>query len=270
MGAVYKASDPALERVVAIKTIHTALLADDLRDEFLERFRREARAAGRLSHPNIVSVFDLGFDEATGTPFIVMEYVAGVSLEAVLAENPVLPIVQAIEIMDQVGSALEEAHRHGIVHRDVKPANIFLDDRGRVKVGDFGVASSVLKASGAPALGGVEQGFLALDIEPSPLEELHHHEGRAVRKGPHVEDWNGVLALEPRGDAHFTPEALGDLLARKLVRADELDRDLDIEVEVERGANGPHRSGAEHAAEHVPVRNDPAHRHRRVRHFRDR
>jgi serine/threonine-protein kinase len=141
MGAVYKASDPTLERVVAIKTINPALLAgEDLREEFLERFRREAKAAGRLSHPNIVSVFDLGVDDASRMPFIVMEYVPGVSLEGVLRENPTLPLVQAMEIMEQVCSAIDEAHRHGIVHRDIKPANIFLDDRGRVKVGDFGVA----------------------------------------------------------------------------------------------------------------------------------
>jgi eukaryotic-like serine/threonine-protein kinase len=141
MGAVYRASDPALDRVVAIKTINAALLtAGDLREEFLERFRREARAAGRLSHPNIVSVFDLGFDEETSTPFIVMEYVPGVSLETVLNENPELPVAQAMEMLEQVCSALEEAHGNGVVHRDIKPANIFLDDRGRVKVGDFGVA----------------------------------------------------------------------------------------------------------------------------------
>ncbi len=140
MGAVYKASDPVLDRVVAVKTINPGLVGGELRDEYLERFRREARAAGRLSHPNIVSVFDLGFDEATATPFIVMEYVPGVSLEAVLTENPILPVDQAVEIVEQVGSALEEAHRHGVIHRDIKPANVFLDDRGRVKVGDFGVA----------------------------------------------------------------------------------------------------------------------------------
>ena len=141
MGAVYRAADPALDRVVAIKTINPALLAaGDLRDEFLERFRREARAAGRLSHPNIVSVYDLGLDEGTATPFIVMEYVPGVSLEAVLKENPILPLAQATEILEQVCSALDEAHGHGIVHRDIKPANIFVDERGRVKVGDFGVA----------------------------------------------------------------------------------------------------------------------------------
>jgi serine/threonine-protein kinase len=141
MGAVYKARDPSLDRVVAVKTINPLLLAGGAtRGEYLERFRREARAAGRLSHPNIVSVFDLGLDEATDTPFIVMEYVAGVSLEAVLADNPVLPLDQALEIVEQVASALEEAHRGGVVHRDVKPANVFLDGRVRVKVGDFGVA----------------------------------------------------------------------------------------------------------------------------------
>jgi eukaryotic-like serine/threonine-protein kinase len=141
MGAVYKARDPALDRVVALKTINPVLLAGgELRDEYLERFRREARAAGRLSHPHIVSVYDLGFDEAGATPFIVMEYVAGVSLETLLKENPTLPVTQALEMVEQIASALDEAHRHGVVHRDIKPANVFVDPRGRVKVGDFGVA----------------------------------------------------------------------------------------------------------------------------------
>jgi serine/threonine-protein kinase len=142
MGAVYKAKDPELDRVVAVKTLSPlVLLADEaLRAEFLERFRREARAAGRLSHPNIVSVYDLGYDEASRTPFIVMEYVAGAALSAALSETPVLPLARGLEIVEQVAAALEEAHRHGIVHRDIKPANVFLDAQGRVKVGDFGVA----------------------------------------------------------------------------------------------------------------------------------
>jgi eukaryotic-like serine/threonine-protein kinase len=141
MGAVYKARDPEIDRTVALKTINPLLLSGQAeREEFLERFRREARAAGRLSHPNIVSVYDLGSDEATGTPFIVMEYVPGTSLETVLAENPSLPVEQVVEVLEQVSAALTEAHRNGVVHRDVKPANVFLDPRGRVKVGDFGVA----------------------------------------------------------------------------------------------------------------------------------
>jgi serine/threonine-protein kinase len=140
MGAVYKARDPALDRVVAVKTVQALLLGTDQRDEFLERFRREARAAGRLQHPHIVSVHDFGLDEASATPFIVMEYVPGLSLETLLKENPTLPLAQGLEIVEQVASAVEEAHAHGIVHRDIKPANVFLDARGRVKVGDFGIA----------------------------------------------------------------------------------------------------------------------------------
>jgi serine/threonine-protein kinase len=141
MGSVYRAQDPALERTVAVKTLGGAYgIPAEQRAEFLERFQREARAAGRLSHPNIVAVHDLGVDAASGTPFIVMEYVPGVSLATVLKENPVLPIAQALEIVEQVAAALDEAHRHGVVHRDVKPANVFLDERGRVKVGDFGIA----------------------------------------------------------------------------------------------------------------------------------
>jgi eukaryotic-like serine/threonine-protein kinase len=139
MGAVYKARDPELDRTVAIKTVNPLLLAsEELRQEYLERFRREARAAGRLSHPNIVAVYDLGMDG--DTIFFVMEYVSGVSLDTILKEDPVLPIAQAQSIVEQVVSGLEEAHRQGIIHRDVKPGNVFIDERGRVKVGDFGIA----------------------------------------------------------------------------------------------------------------------------------
>jgi serine/threonine-protein kinase len=141
MGSVFRAKDPSLDRLVAIKTLGGALaIPEEHRAEYLERFQREARAAGRLSHPNIVAVHDLGVDEKTGAPFIVMEHVAGVTLATVLQENPKLPIPQALEIVEQVAAALEEAHRHGIIHRDIKPANVFLDARGRVKVGDFGIA----------------------------------------------------------------------------------------------------------------------------------
>jgi serine/threonine-protein kinase len=141
MGAVYKARDPAIDRLVAVKTVNAALLAlPDLRGEFLARFHQEARAAGRISHPAVVSVYDVGVDEATGTPYIVMEYVAGVPLSTVLRENPTLPVNQALDVVEQVGAALTEAHAHGVLHRDIKPANVLLDTRGRVKVGDFGVA----------------------------------------------------------------------------------------------------------------------------------
>jgi len=141
MGAVYKAQDPAIDRLVAVKTMGGPVLAfPEHREEFLARFRQEARAAGRLSHPGIVSIHDVGVDESTSTPFIVMEYVPGTSLAKLLEDDPVLPLDRILEIVEQIGLALEEAHQHGVVHRDVKPGNIFLDTRGRVKVGDFGIA----------------------------------------------------------------------------------------------------------------------------------
>src|SRR5262249_9574669 len=108
MGSVYKARDPVLNRVVALKAIGGALLAlSPDQPEFLERFRREAQAAGQLSHPNIVPVFDLGVHEPTQTPFLVMEYVPGVSLATVLKENPTVPVGQALDILEQVASALD-------------------------------------------------------------------------------------------------------------------------------------------------------------------
>jgi hypothetical protein len=164
MGAVYKAHDPVLDRTVALKVISPIQGGSADAAESLERFRREARAAGRLAHPNIVSVHDLDRDSATDTPFIVMEYVDGVSLATVLAENPTLPLPQALEIVEQVALALEEAHRHRIIHRDIKPGNVFLDQRGRVKVGDFGIArleGSELTQSGV-GLG--TPGYLAPEV----------------------------------------------------------------------------------------------------------
>jgi serine/threonine-protein kinase len=165
MGAVYKGRDPSLDRVVALKTISPLLLSTvELQEEYLERFRREARAAARLSHPNIVSVYDLGLDEPTGTPFIVMEYVDGPTLEAVLKETPVLPLPRALEVVSQVAAAVDEAHRSGIVHRDIKPANVFLDERGRAKVGDFGVARLPGSELTQTGLGLGTPGYLAPEV----------------------------------------------------------------------------------------------------------
>ncbi len=141
MGVVYRAHDPELDREVAVKALSAALLVEgEEREEFLERFRREARAAARLSHPGIVAVHDAGLDEASGTPYLVMELVPGVTLHTVLREQGALPVAQALEIVGEVGAALAEAHRAGIVHRDVKPGNVLLDVRGRARLADFGIA----------------------------------------------------------------------------------------------------------------------------------
>ena len=135
MSNVYRAHDRLLERTVALKLLHDRYSDDD---EYVERFRREARAAARLSHPNIVTVIDRG--EQDGRQFIVFEHVAGANLKQVVRERGALPIKQAIELVLQVARALSFAHEHGLVHRDVKPQNVLLNGDGRAKVTDFGIA----------------------------------------------------------------------------------------------------------------------------------
>jgi serine/threonine-protein kinase len=136
MGEVYRAHDAVLGREVALKVLHPQLAGDR---GFVDRFRREARAAAVLNHPNIVGVYDWGTTD-NGTYFMVMEYVPGHNLRALLAEYGRLEPQQVGEVTLQVLSALEHAHGHGIVHRDVKPENILIARDGTVKVADFGLA----------------------------------------------------------------------------------------------------------------------------------
>jgi len=135
MGEVYRAHDAVLARDVAIKLLHPQLAGDR---GFVERFRREARAAAILNHPSIVGVYDWGSTD--GTYFMVMEYVQGMNLRSLLAEYERLEPAQAVEICLPVLAALDHAHGHGIVHRDVKPENILIARSGSVKVADFGLA----------------------------------------------------------------------------------------------------------------------------------
>jgi serine/threonine-protein kinase len=148
MAEVWEAEDSVLGRAVAVKLLLPELAADP---SFLERFRREAIAAARLAHPNVVGIFDTGIDD--GLAFIVMELVDGTTLRETLTERGALPPGEAVDIAAQVAGALEYAHRAGIVHRDVKPANILLCRDGRVKVADFGIAKAAAKSisgDGAP------------------------------------------------------------------------------------------------------------------------
>jgi serine/threonine protein kinase len=141
MGIVYLAKDPLIGRLVALKTIRPAAHSDDDETkEFQQRFIREAQAAGILNHPSIVTVHDIGQDEPTGMSFIAMEYVEGQNLKEVLAQGRPLPFEQIGDIIAQVADALDFAHAKGIVHRDVKPANIILVDGTRAKITDFGIA----------------------------------------------------------------------------------------------------------------------------------
>jgi serine/threonine protein kinase len=141
MGTVYKARDPKIDRFVAIKTILLHQSGVQEQREFRDRFFVEAQAAGRLHHPGIVTVFDVGEDPETADPYIVMEYIEGKTLGELLAQNNKrLPLDQALQIAMEVAEALDYAHTQGVVHRDIKPANILITKEGQAKIGDFGIA----------------------------------------------------------------------------------------------------------------------------------
>ena len=154
MGVVYKAYDPKINRLVAIKTV--SLAADDRAEEQSSRARffREAEAAGRLSHPRIVPVFDIAEDPETLSSYIVMEFVAGRSLEEILStDGDSLPLNTRLQLIQEVAEALDYAHIQGVVHRDVKPSNILIGDDGRPRIVDFGIAQLNVKEAGGSKWG---------------------------------------------------------------------------------------------------------------------
>jgi serine/threonine protein kinase len=140
MGVVYKARDPKIDRFVAVKTICLVGHIPEEQVEYRERFFQEAQAAGRLLHPGIVTIFDVGEDPESHDPYIVMEYVAGVPLNGMLAEGQPIPLPTALRLTQQLAEALDCAHAQGIVHRDIKPANIMVTAEGQAKITDFGIA----------------------------------------------------------------------------------------------------------------------------------
>jgi serine/threonine protein kinase len=144
MSTVQLAFDERLERYVAIK-----LLAEHLADDptFVSRFRREALAAARLVHPNIVQVFDFGFDERQHQHFIVMEHVSGHSCAELLRDHGRMDVDQAVDVVTQACRGLDYAHRNGVVHRDVKPGNLLVSDSDVVKLADFGIARATDQSS---------------------------------------------------------------------------------------------------------------------------
>ncbi|MBW2096856.1 MAG: serine/threonine protein kinase, partial [Deltaproteobacteria bacterium] len=134
MGIVYRAYDPEIDRKLALKVLRADMAEDE---EIVQRFLREAKAAGRLAHPNIVTVYDVGEDG--GMPFIAMEFLSGISLEEMIKQGP-LPLRDALRFSGQIAHALHYAHREGVVHRDIKPSNIIVGGDGQVKITDFGIA----------------------------------------------------------------------------------------------------------------------------------
>ncbi len=210
MGAVYRAIDPLIQREVAIKTL-LPNVPEDMVAEVRERFLREARSAGRLSHPNIVIIFDVG--EEDGVAYIAMEMLAGRSLQQMLRDPDPLPLDTTAELAAQVADALDHAHQHAIVHRDVKPANVMVAPSGRSKLTDFGVAyvsSSTLTQVGT-ALG-----------SPRYMSPEHVLGGK----------------VDPRSDVF----SLGVMLYEMLVRRTPFERpgDSSMMVMLDRIAGEPH------------------------------
>jgi len=173
MGVVYKARDPKIDRFVALKTISLDGQNPEDEREYRDRFFNEAQAAGRLLHPGIVTIFDTGEDPESHTAYIVMEYVAGQSLDRLLSEKTkTLPLITALLLGEELAEALDHAHAHGVVHRDMKPANILVTPEQHAKIADFGIAKVNLahltlagRAVGTPAYMSPEQ------LEGEPVDK---------------------------------------------------------------------------------------------------
>ncbi|HEX4244735.1 MAG TPA: serine/threonine-protein kinase, partial [Acidimicrobiales bacterium] len=147
---VYLAEDISLHRQVAIKVLHPALAGDSA---FLKRFRAEARAAAALNHPNVMQVFDWGEQEKE--PYLVLEYLPGGSLRQIFDTGVLLTPEQAVQVGMEAAAGLDYAHRRGLVHRDVKPANLLLGDERRLRIADFGLARALAEAAWTEPAGAV-------------------------------------------------------------------------------------------------------------------
>jgi hypothetical protein len=164
MGVVYKARDPQIDRIVALKTVSLRGQEPEEEQEFRKRFMNEAQAAGRLHHPGIVAVFDVGEDPESHDPYIVLEYVAGEALNRMLAREKKLSLAKALQLAEEIADALDYAHAQGVTHRDIKPGNILITHDGHAKIADFGIAKLNLahftvpgKVLGTPAYMAPEQ-----------------------------------------------------------------------------------------------------------------
>ncbi len=173
MGVVYKARDPKIDRFVAVKTISLSGQNPEEEREYRERFFHEAQAAGRLLHPGIVTIFDTGEDPESHVAFIVMEFIAGQSLDRLLSDKTEkLPIDTALRLSEELAEALDHAHGQGVIHRDMKPANILVTPDVHAKIADFGIAKVNLanltipgRVMGTPAYMSPEQ------LEGEPVDQ---------------------------------------------------------------------------------------------------
>jgi len=203
MAVVYKAYDTRLERDIAIKIIRSGAFPSDDLAEILKRFEREAKSLAKLSHPNIVKVYDFG--EHDGSPYLVMEYLPGGTLRRLLGKP--VPWQDAVRLILPVARGVAYAHKHGVLHRDIKPANVLITDDGEPMLSDFGIAkmfnvdqSTQLTGSGM-AIGTPE--YMAPEQwtgNTSPLSDQYSlgimlYEMVAVRK-PYVADTPGAILIK--------------------------------------------------------------------------
>ena len=216
MGIVYKALDPTIGRTVALKTMRLDVHGMDT-EEMLKRFRNEARAAGVLNHPNIVTVYDAG--EQEGLFYMALELIEGQSLHALLAEHRVLPAEQIIEISRQVCAGLDYAQSHGVIHRDVKPANIMITPDRTVKIMDFGIAKA---GGGMTSVGQV----LGTPNYMSP-EQV---KGRPLDGRSDLFSWGVILYEMVTGEKPFTGQNVTTIIY-KIVNEDPIPpRELDVTI----------------------------------------
>jgi serine/threonine-protein kinase len=198
MGAVFRAVHVGTDRIVAVKVITPSLASDP---QYIERFRREARACGRLQHPNIVNVTDFGVTQHAGRQlaYLVMEFLDGCTLGDVLRQEPTPPVPWVIDTLEQTCAAVEEAHRHGILHRDLKPDNIWLEPNRRgsysVKVLDFGLARLESGPAGPAAVG-------VTAVSPAPARDATATFVADVTMAPH--ETSDVQAPESSGGSSTT------------------------------------------------------------------
>ncbi|MFC8450188.1 Stk1 family PASTA domain-containing Ser/Thr kinase [Kitasatospora sp. NPDC057223] len=209
MATVYRGTDTRLDRVVALKVMHPSLAGDA---DFTGRFIREAKAVARLSHPNVVNVFDQGADGAA--VFLAMEYVPGRTLRDLLSDRGALSVRAALDILEPVLAALGSAHRAGLVHRDVKPENILITDGGLVKVADFGLVRLLNGAEGAAAGGTSASGALLGTVSYLAPEQIRSDEATDQRVDVYAA---GILLYEMlTGGKPHTGENAAQVIYRHL------------------------------------------------------
>src|SRR6185312_1307279 len=236
MGAVYLATHLGTERYVALKLISPQFMRNN---EFVERFKREARAAGRLRHPNVVDVTDFGFArvKAGQVAYLVMEYLDGCTLGDVLAEEKRLPLEWVADILEQVCSAVHEAHQQGIVHRDLKPDNIWLEPNRlgsyRVKVLDFGIAK--LGEASAPSPDD-DPALTIIDDPPiASITNAHLETDTLLRS---VGDEQGTKAFKVNADGEGVGTMLQNPLTEPFVNRSDISDDSDGTLLFDEGTRG--------------------------------